>query len=128
MLIGLTQTYPDGSEHYGEYRIGGTSVASPLFAGMTALLLQHAGGSRLGLLNPTIYHQFGSKSFTDIQGTPPNAGNVRVDYANGVDPTDGLVYSVRTFNQDSSLQIAPGWDDVTGIGSPNANWLTSVSP
>jgi subtilase family serine protease len=127
MLIGLTQTYPDGSEKYGEYRIGGTSLSSPLFAGMTALLQQHTG-SRLGFLNPTVYAQFGSRSFTDIKGSPPDAGNVRVDFVNGVDATDGLVYSVRTFNQDSSLQIGPGWDDVTGVGSPNAKWLTSVSP
>ena len=35
MLVGETQTFPDGV-HYGEYRIGGTSLASPLFAGMTA--------------------------------------------------------------------------------------------
>ena len=35
MLIGETQTFPDGVR-YGEYRIGGTSLASPLFAGMTA--------------------------------------------------------------------------------------------
>ena len=32
MLIGQTQTFPDGA-YYGEYRIGGTSLASPLFAG-----------------------------------------------------------------------------------------------
>ena len=127
MLIGLTQTYPDGAEQYGEYRIGGTSLSSPLFAGMSALLQQHTA-SRLGFLNPTIYAQFGSRSFTDIKGTPPDAGNVRVDFVNGVDATDGLVYSVRTFKQDSSLQIGPGWDDVTGVGSPNAKWLTSVSP
>ena len=77
---------------------------------MTALLLQHAnaGGTGLGLLNPTIYAQFGSGTFTDIKGTPPDAGNVRVDFVNGVDATDGLVYSVRTFNQDSSLQIGQG--------------------
>ena len=31
---------------YGEYRIGGTSLASPLFAGMTALRSQSAGTSR----------------------------------------------------------------------------------
>jgi subtilase family serine protease len=125
MLIGETQTFPD-SVHYGEYRIGGTSLASPLFAGMTALTLQHAAGG-LGLLNPTIYSQAGSGTFTDIKGTPKDAGNVRVDYANGVDPTDGLLYSVRTFDQDSSLTLARGWDDVTGIGSPNAGWLTSVN-
>ena len=126
MLIGLTQTFPD-SVHYGEYRIGGTSLASPLFAGMTALLLQHVGG-RLGLLNPTIYGQAKSGTFTDVKGTPKDAGNVRVDYVNSVDSTAGLLYSVRTFNQDSSLATGPGWDDVTGIGSPNSKYLTSVAP
>jgi subtilase family serine protease len=127
MLIGLTQAFPDGTDAYSEYRIGGTSVASPLFAGMTALRLQHVG-HRLGLLNPTIYGFAGSTVFKDIKGTPPDPGNVRPDYANGVDPSGGTVYSVRTFNQDGTLKIANGWDDVTGIGSPTAKWLTAVSP
>ena len=122
MLVGETQTFPDGVS-YGEYRIGGTSLASPLFAGMTALAFQHAGGG-VGLLNPTIYaHQ---SAFTDVTGSGPDAGNVRVDYANGVDASGGLLYSVRTFNQDSSLTTHPGWDDVTGLGSPNGGWLTAV--
>jgi subtilase family serine protease len=124
MLVGETQTFPDGV-YYDEYRIGGTSLASPLFAGMTALLLQHAGGA-MGLLNPTIYAQAGSASFKDIHGAPQDAGNVRADYANGVDPTDGIVYSVRTFDQDSSLALARGWDDITGVGSPTPAWVTSV--
>ena len=51
MLIGLTQTFPDGVA-YGEYRIGGTSLASPLFAGFTALRAQAAGRTRVGFLNP----------------------------------------------------------------------------
>ena len=126
MLVGETQTFPDGVR-YGEYRIGGTSLAAPLFAGMTALTLQNAGGG-IGLLNPTIYSQAGSGNFTDVKGTPKDAGNVRPDYANGVDPSGGILYTVRTFNQDSTLKIAKGWDDVTGIGSPNSGWLTSVSP
>ncbi len=126
MLVGQTQTFPSGV-HYGEYRIGGTSLASPLFAGMTALLIQHAGGG-LGLLNPLIYGQAKAGTFTDIKGKPKDAGNVRVDYANGVDPSAGIVYSVRTFNQDSSLTTTRGWDDVTGLGSPNRTYLTSVAP
>ncbi len=126
MLIGETQTFPDGVR-YGEYRIGGTSLASPLFAGMTANLSEHAGG-RLGFLNPIIYGQAKSGTFTDVKGTPPDAGNVRVDFINGVDTSGGLRYTVRTFNEDSSLQIAKGWDDVTGVGSPNSKWITSVSP
>jgi subtilase family serine protease len=124
MLIGETQTFPEG-KHYDEFRIGGTSLASPLFAGMTALASQHAGG-RLGFLNPTLYSQADSGVFRDVKGTPPDAGNIRVDYANTVDPTGGLLYSVRTFNQDSSLATKPGWDDVTGVGSPRASWLTSL--
>jgi len=32
----------------------------------------------------------------------------------------------RTFDQDSSLTVGPGWDDVTGLGSPNAGWLTAT--
>jgi subtilase family serine protease len=126
MLIGLTQTFPD-SVHYGEFRIGGTSVASPLFAGMTALTLENAGGP-IGFLNPTIYGQANAGTFTDVAGTPPTPGAVRPDFANGVDASGGILYSVREFNMDSSLAIAPGWDDVTGIGTPNPGWLTSVTP
>jgi subtilase family serine protease len=122
MLIGQTQTFPDGV-YYDQYRIGGTSLSSPLFAGMTALSFQHAGGG-VGLLNPTIYSHRGA--FTDVTGPGPDTGNVRVDFANGVDASDGLLYSVRTFDQDTSLDVGPGWDDVTGLGSPNAGWLTAV--
>lgn len=122
MLVGETQTFPDGV-HYDEYRIGGTSLASPLFAGTTALSLQHAG-ARAGLLNPKIYAN--PTAFRDVKGTPPDAGDVRVDYKNGVDATGGLLYSVRTFNQDSSLIVTKGWDDVTGLGSPNSAWLTAL--
>jgi subtilase family serine protease len=122
MLIGETQTFPEGA-HYDQYRIGGTSLASPLFAGMTALAFQNAGGG-VGLLNPTIYaHQ---SAFTDVTGPGPDPGNVRVDFANGLDASDGLLYSVRTFDQDTSLDVNPGWDDVTGLGSPNSGWLTAV--
>jgi subtilase family serine protease len=125
MLIGETQTFPTG-EAYGEYRIGGTSLASPLFAGMTALTLQHSGGG-VGLLNPVIYQNATSGAFTDVKGKPKDAGDVRVDYANGLDASGGLLYSVRTFNQDSSLKVTKGWDDVTGVGSPNSRWLTAIS-
>jgi subtilase family serine protease len=123
MLVGETQTFSDGKA-YGEYRIGGTSLASPLFAGMTALRTQQAGG-RLGFLNPSIYANAGSTAFKDVKGAPKDAGNVRVDYANAEDAADGLLYSVRTFNQDSTLSLAKGWDQVTGIGSPTPAWLTA---
>ncbi|HET9499016.1 MAG TPA: S53 family peptidase [Marmoricola sp.] len=122
MLVGQTQRFPHGVVTYDEYRIGGTSLASPLFAGMTALAVQ--AGSRAGLLNPTIYAH--ADAFTDVTGSVPDAGNVRADYANGVDGSDGVVYSVRTFGQDSSLTVTPGYDQVTGVGTPSAGWLTAL--
>jgi subtilase family serine protease len=122
MLIGETQTFSDGV-YYDEYRIGGTSLASPLFAGMTALTLQHAGGG-VGLLNPSIYHH--RSAFQDVKGTPPQSGVVRVDFRNGENADDGLAYSVRTFNQDSSLTVTDGYDLVTGLGSPTSSWLTAL--
>jgi subtilase family serine protease len=123
MLVGETQAFSNGN-HYGEYRIGGTSLASPLFAGFTALALQHSK-SRLGLLNYAIYAKAGSSVYNDVKGAAPDAGNVRPDFVNSVDATGGIVYSVRTFNQDSSLKVKKGWDDVTGVGVPSLSYPTS---
>lgn len=123
MLVGQTQTFSTGVQ-YDEYRIGGTSLASPLFAGLTALKLQHNNGKGIGLLNPSIYKS--KASFSDVTGKADDAGVVRVDYANSEDASGGLLYSIRLFNKDSSLQAVPGYDNVTGVGAPNPKWLTSA--
>lgn len=125
-LTGFTQTFPDGTARYSEVRIGGTSLASPLFAGMTALALQHGGSRPVGELNPVIYANH-ARAFTDVSAAPPVPGVVRADYANGVDSSGGILYSVRTFNHDTSLSIARGWDDVTGVGVPNAGWFRDIN-
>ena len=123
MLVGETQIFPNGTE-YGEYRIGGTSVASPLMAGMVADAAQHAK-ARLGFLNIAIYKLAAAKfgAFNDV-GSIAGA-NIRPDFANGVNKSNGYLYSVRTFDQDSSLSTGPGWDDVTGVGQPNSVFLTA---
>jgi subtilase family serine protease len=125
MLVGETQQFPSGAA-YGEYRIGGTSLASPLMAGIQALTQQRAG-ARMGFINPALYQAAKKRpgQFLDVTGPGPDAGNVRADYVNGLDPSGGVVYSVRTFDQDSSLTVTPGWDDVTGIGSPSPKYITA---
>lgn len=123
MLIGITQAFPDGNR-YGEYRIGGTSLASPLLAGFMALAVGKNGGTGLGLLNPTIY-KAKKAQITDV--LPKTGGVVRVNNNNGVDNTDGVSYFVRTFDQDSSLKTATGWDPVTGLGVPNANLIAALT-
>ena len=57
-LVGQTQTFPEGVS-YDEYRIGGTSLSSPLFAGVMALADQQAGVHH-GFANPYLYSLAGS--------------------------------------------------------------------
>jgi hypothetical protein len=60
-------------------------------------------------------------------GTQPDAGNVRSDYRNGYNSDNGYVYSVRTFDQDSSLNTGKAWDDVTGVGTVTGRYISNAS-
>jgi subtilase family serine protease len=127
MLIGQTQVFPDGHSAYAEYRIGGTSLASPLYAGMFALAVQKAG-HEFGLANPVLYKAPANDITTADDST--YTGAVRVDFKNGVDATGGYVYSARYFDNETGLTIhvANGYDDITGVGSPTGQaWLDYVS-
>ncbi len=118
MLIGITQTFPDGSVKYGEYRIGGTSLASPLMAGLMAVADQFGG--RHGFINPWLYKALShTPAVTDVKPIT-GAGEVRVDFVNGTDDSQGYNRTVRTFNNpDQTIQTARGYDNVTGLGTPN---------
>jgi subtilase family serine protease len=138
MLVGETQSFPLASAfgpagtHYGEYRIGGTSLSSPLFAGVQAVA---QGAGRLGFANPKIYHL--AKVQANTAGNAPGAfydvtpqgdvANARADYANSVNADDGIVFSVRTFDEDTSLRTTRGWDDVSGVGAPTAKYLDEIA-
>jgi subtilase family serine protease len=127
-LVGQSQTFPDGSIRYDEYRIGGTSLSSPLFAGVVAVGAQVNGGS-LGFLNPTLYKLAGTAAFRDVDhGRKVTDGVVRVDYVNGFDDSAGTRTSLRTLNQTGTIYTRPGYDDVTGVGSPNGvSFLAAVA-
>jgi subtilase family serine protease len=118
MVIGETQTFPNNQATYSEYRIGGTSLASPLFAGVMALADQSAGFQH-GFANPALYRVAGSAAFHDIVPSTGQLAVVRNDYANKVDASGGVTTSLRTLDHDSSLATAPGYDNVTGLGTPN---------
>jgi len=88
---------------------GGTSASAPIWAALIALADQYAG-RHLGFINPAIYqiargphyHQ----AFHDI-----TTGNNTVQFP----PTTITGY-----------QAGPGWDPVTGWGSPNAQVLVPL--
>jgi uncharacterized protein (TIGR03437 family) len=91
--------------------IGGTSIATPVFAGMVALLNQYLGTNGLGNINPNLYRlaQNNPNVFHDVttgnnfhycQSGTPNCGA-------GSHPSVGYT-------------AEPGWDAVTGLGSVDA--------
>ena len=128
MLVGQTQTFPDGSVAYSEFRIGGTSLASPLMAGFMALAQQRAGHD-IGFANPLIYAHAGSSAFHDITTPAQPVRAARADFANFVDDSDGFLYSLRTLYDDVlTIHTRPGYDDVTGVGTPNGTaFLAAMS-
>ena len=81
-LVGQTQQFPNGV-YYDQYRIGGTSVASPMFAGVLA----DADGTvdapvPLGSVNPTLYklYQTTPSAIYDVVPGPrdgPEPGGLR---------------------------------------------------
>ena len=123
LLVGQTQTFPNGVL-YDEYRIGGTSLASPIFAGLMALADQKAGHSH-GFANPLFYSN--PSAFYDVLSV--KTAVARRNYVNGVDGTDGTVDSLRTFDDYSgspTQHTNAGWDNVTGLGTPGSAFLDLI--
>ncbi len=117
---------------YDEARAGGTSLSAPLFAAVQALTSQ-AQHTRLGFANPRIYalarlQARGKRvaAFRDITRAHDGAAVVRADFVNGVNASDGFLYTVRSMDDDTSLATRAGWDDVTGVGTPTAAYYTAT--
>ena len=113
----FTQSWakPNGGVRQVDSWIGGTSLGAPLLAGMTALANQAWHGSR-GPLNPALYRYAGTGVFHDIV---PSDGRLAV-LRNGLNANGKVITRLRSLDHDSSLATARGWDNVTGLGSPDA--------
>jgi subtilase family serine protease len=121
LLIGQTQTFPDGT-YYDEFRIGGTSLSSPIFAGLMALLDQQSGSPH-GFANPLFYANAGV--FYDVQSV--KTAVARRNFVNSVDASAGTVDRLRTFDDYSgspAQHTSKGWDDVTGLGAPQNSFFS----
>jgi subtilase family serine protease len=144
ILVGETQTFPDGV-YYDTYRIGGTSVSSPLMAGEIARADQTAG-KPLGFLNPAMYSLSGDSSAIYDVSPAGKVDQSRADFANSLDTTDGLFYTTRIVDyegpeqycsdatdpttcsgpQPVALHATNGYDNMTGIGAPNSGFVGSL--
>ncbi|MGC8633985.1 MAG: S53 family peptidase [Candidatus Limnocylindrales bacterium] len=146
MLIGQTQTFPAGSTPpsgavcqpnnplvcYSTYRIGGTSLASPIFAGISALVDQARLAKNepvLGFANPALYAAYAANAsaFNDIAHSTTPVAQVRANYKNSVNATNGYSYYLRTTDFDGLyIHATTGYDDETGLGTPNGSPFISA--
>src|ERR1700722_3802627 len=129
---------------------GGTSFASPIWAGIQALVNQHTG-SRQGNPNPVLYQiaaaeygAGGSSTCNASNGNTIGSSCIFYDVTLGdmiVDCTSGTpncyapggtygVLSTSTTSYAPAFKTKTGWDFATGIGTVNvnnlvANWASS---
>ena len=127
MLVGQTTLQPNGKTYkFSLSRIGGTSVASPTFAGIEADA-QQAAGRDIGFANPAIYARFGSSALHDVTESPSGQYEVRNNYTDPYTKTGPLVTLLRAMGvngenlpgDNAALTATPGYDDATGVGSPD---------
>jgi subtilase family serine protease len=126
--------------------IGGTSLATPMFSGIMAIAAQKAGHG-LGQAAPLLYNlpagavsdvvAFSSPNNITgtINATPFTADQLAAPLVNTTSFYSAIYNSpfstrwfVLTFGTDSSLVTGPGWDNVTGVGTPNgANFINGIT-
>jgi subtilase family serine protease len=125
------------------YTVGGTSLATPMFSALWAIANQEAG-TALGQAAPYLY-SMPSTTITDIvpytsthnptaviaeSKTVVNRYNP-AETLEVLEPLFGSFYSaiwdapngeelVVSFGQEYHSKVTAGWDDVTGLGTPNA--------
>jgi subtilase family serine protease len=130
--------------------VGGTSLACPMFSAIWAISTQ-AAGTFLGQAAPILYTlpadaitdvvaTNGPDNVSGITHTPPNPpvyespDSLAAPLSNTTEFVSALFngtstrWYVLTFGTDSSLTTGPGWDNVTGLGTPNgANFVMAVA-
>ena len=130
--------------------IGGTSLSCPMFSGMWAIANQ-AAGSPLGQAAPLLYglpagaitDVIDATSTSNVTGTIKTSPTTSIalsadDLAAPLENTTSYFsamynspfstrWFVLTFGTDSSLTTGVGWDNVTGLGTPNGlNFVKDV--
>jgi subtilase family serine protease len=144
---------PDGNPADGTFVevAGGTSLSCPMFSAFWAIANQAAGGGPIGQAAPVLYELSGSAitdvnlsrnstlfNVTGLVVNPPHTAvespaflaqpleNTRL-FVSTMFQSDDTSWDVFTFGTDSSLSTGPGWDNVTGLGTPNGeSFIDSV--
>ena len=135
--------------------IGGTSASCPMFSGLWAIVNQKSqqkNGHSAGLAAPYMYTLPANAIYDVLQASPFSGTNLAGNIFTGGPPqywsptalvgpdvptkfTSAFYEGTSTrwydlgFGLDSTLVTGPGWDNVTGVGTPNgANFVNAIVP
>jgi len=121
VLVGMSDGTP-----YSEGGYGGTSVSSPEFSGIQADAIQARHGRAIGFANPSIYERAGSADFHDVVNNTLGKGQQPLNSVADFGVVSGsLRVRLVAFGRDFGLAATKGYDDATGVGSPDAAYLES---
>jgi subtilase family serine protease len=130
MLIGFLNFRKNKPPQYVQEDVGGTSLASPLVAGMVTAAQQ--GQKPFGLVTPALYELIGTSALYDtlpLTSTPRALyrGTVCDVYTCGIELLTGFdVQSFNMFGYTGQVTLQ-GYDNMTGVGTPNGqNFITAL--
>jgi subtilase family serine protease len=122
MAVGMLSFDDSGNvTGYFEQPVGGTSLAAPLVGGIVADAEQGQGS--FGFLNPALYKLARTKAFNDIRPLSAKTNPAYRGVACNAD-TCGLLLLTTFDDQSGSMAgytgqvTAPGYDTMTGVGTP----------
>jgi arsenate reductase len=115
LLVGEAQVF-GRSTHWEESAMAGTSLASPLLAGVIAVADQRRG-HRVDFVNPLSYENLGTPALHDVTAPAEPVALVRADYQNDLDSSGGTLFRLESIDaQTTTIRDRPGYDTETGQG------------
>ncbi|HEU5353566.1 MAG TPA: S53 family peptidase [Actinocrinis sp.] len=104
---------------YKEAAVGGTSLASPLLAGLEADAIEANGGADLGFVNPSLYVDSHAALLLDVTGIMQGRKAVGASPIGQIyPPIPGKPAVLAALGDDGPLLATPGYDTATGLGAP----------
>jgi subtilase family serine protease len=130
MLFGFLNFPKHKAPQYVQEDIGGTSLASPLVAGMVTAAQQ--GQKPFGMIDPALYKLLGTSALNDtlpLTSTTPALwrGTVCDQYTCGIELLTG--FDVQSYNMEgyTGQVTLKGYDNMTGVGTPNGqDFITAL--
>ena len=104
---------------------GGTSLSSPLFTGLEADLIQGRGGIPLGFANPELYNYANTATFHDITNNPQGQNVTEATVFGRIYRLPPTLSTMGQCLATKHLACGPGYDTVSGLGSPGPAFFRS---